>query len=187
MTKIRQWDLRRAPDTLLCSQLAGWDCCPHTTYPLTAPQSPNSLSSTGKRGWLFILFPAKTTKHKQALHKQHHRKQAVSGSVYPRGESILELALPRRGAEVSSVFLPFLSISKGAHVGHSCKAGRQGSQQGRLLEAIMPMITSHYCASPPQRSIMLSIWDVSFDLLTVEQELDQVPCFCSSEALRVLK
>lgn len=123
------------------------------------------------------------------LNTNRHSINSIVGSsvrsVYPGGESILELAVPRRGAEVSSVFLLFLSISTGAHVGHSCKAGTQGSRQGSLLEAIMPMIRSHYCASPPQHSIILSIWDVSFDLLTVEQELDQVPRFCSSEALGV--
>lgn len=158
----------------------------HTPTHSTTKPKHHPAAQEKEGGYLSSSQPKQGNTNRHS-HKQHRGEQAVSGSVYPRGESILELPQPRRGAEVSSVFLLFLSISKGAHVGHSCKAGRQGSQQGSLLEAIMPMITSHYCASPPQLSIMLSIWDVSFDLLTVEQELDQVPSFCSSEALGVLK
>lgn len=77
-------------------------------------------------------------------------------------------ALTHAAAKVSKMFLLFLRISKETHIGHSYKVYMQGSQQESLLEVIMPAITSHYRASPKQHGIMLSIWDVRFDLFTTE-------------------
>lgn len=181
MTKIRHWDVRGAP-----VQSAGRVRLLSSHHiPTHRITKLSSLSSTGKRRWWFILFPATTTKHKQALHKQHHRSRVRFCVSWRRIYFGAGSARQRGWGEQCAPATP--QHKPRSTGGAELQGWHTGLSARKPLRAIMPVITSHYRASRPQRSIMFSIWDVSFDLLTVEQELDWVPCFCSSEALRVSK
>lgn len=68
-------EISEEPQTHSC---AVWQCkaavlTPHTHSHNHKAQAHSATQ--GKQGWLFLFFPAKTTKYKQALHKQHRRKQ----------------------------------------------------------------------------------------------------------------